>query len=259
LWALVDEDLTEHIALSNEPVARHWIFPMIKEIKRKDDLIRLFVTMWAIWHAKRKAVHEDHYQSPMATMAFVNRFIADLGKSKELGGGGGGGTKKKVQVKKWMAPPAGHMKINVDAAVAKSVPKEAVGVICRSPEGLFVGALAVVFDGITHPGSLEALACREAMDTAEDLQLGRVRIASDCTEVINGLQGVCLGVFGTILREVRDRAAQRGDTYFVHEGRESNGEAHRLARFASTLPVGRYVWFVQPPDGVNIPVSLADI
>jgi hypothetical protein len=73
---------------------------MFEEIKKKDDLIRLFVTMWAIWHAKRKAVHEDHYQSPMATMAFVNRFIADLGESKDLGGGGGGGTKKKVQAKK---------------------------------------------------------------------------------------------------------------------------------------------------------------
>jgi hypothetical protein len=169
VWALVDEDLTEHIALTNEPVARYWIFSMIEEIMRKDDLIRLFVTMWAIWHAKRKAIHENHYQSPMATMAFVNRFIEDLGESKELRGGGGGGMKKKVQVKRWIAPPAGHTKVNVDAAVAKSVPKGAVGVVCHSPEGLSVGASAVVFDGIAHPGSLEAMACREALDTAEDL------------------------------------------------------------------------------------------
>jgi hypothetical protein len=48
-------------------------FSMIDEIGKKEDLIRLFVAMWAIWHAKQKAIHEDHYQSPMATMAFVKQ------------------------------------------------------------------------------------------------------------------------------------------------------------------------------------------
>jgi hypothetical protein len=80
---------------------------MINEIRKKEDLIRLFVTMWAIWHAKQKAIHEDHYQSAMATMAFVNRFIEDLGESKEHVGGGGGRVREKVRVKQWIAPLAG--------------------------------------------------------------------------------------------------------------------------------------------------------
>jgi hypothetical protein len=77
VWALTDEDITEHIVLSSEPAARQWIFSMIETMK-KGDLIRMLVTLWAIWHARRKAIHEDVFQSPMATISFVNRFLADL-------------------------------------------------------------------------------------------------------------------------------------------------------------------------------------
>jgi hypothetical protein len=223
------------------------------ETMKKTDLIRMLVTMWAIWHAKRKAVHEEVYQSPSATVTFVSRFLEDLGEVKNTCGSVQPKEPKQVQ-KKWIAPPAGITKINVDAAVAKSVAKGAVGVVCRSADGVFLGASAVVFDGITHPGSLEALACREDLNTADDLLLGPILVASDCLEVVNGLKGECWGRFGCILMETRDRAQQRTGTTFVHERRESNGEAHRLARFASTTPAGRYVWFVQPPADLNIPV-----
>jgi hypothetical protein len=46
---------------------------VIETIKKKEDLSKLFVTIWEIWHAKRKAIHEEIYQSPSTTMAFVNR------------------------------------------------------------------------------------------------------------------------------------------------------------------------------------------
>jgi hypothetical protein len=38
----------------------------------------VFVTPWAIWHARRKALHEQIYQSPFSTHFFVKIFIADL-------------------------------------------------------------------------------------------------------------------------------------------------------------------------------------
>jgi hypothetical protein len=117
VWALTDEDITEHIALSTEPAARQWIFSMIETMK-KGDLIRMLVTLWAIWHARRKAIHEDVFQSPMATISFVNRFLADLE-----------GCGRPV---KWTAPPEGVTKINVDAAVAKIACKGTIGVVCRS-------------------------------------------------------------------------------------------------------------------------------
>jgi hypothetical protein len=117
------------------------------------------------------------------------------------------------------------------------------GVVYHSSDGTFLGASATVYDGISHPGILEALTCREALDAAANLLLGLILVASDCLEVVKGLHEENSGVLGIILREIKDRPKISGDTTFSHERREANVEAHRLARFASSLPVGRHVWF----------------
>ena len=77
VWALSEADIVEHISLSIEPAARNWLFSMFESMKQ-EELTRMLVTVWAIWHAKRKAIHEEVFQSPMETIGFVNNFLADL-------------------------------------------------------------------------------------------------------------------------------------------------------------------------------------
>jgi hypothetical protein len=255
VWALTEADIVEHISLSSEPSAKTWLFSMIETMKA-DDLTRMLVTLWAIWHAKRKAIHEEIFQSPMATIGFVNRFLVDIEAGAEVKNSKKGSNTTSGRKSSWIAPPVGRAKINVDAAVARSVDRGAVAAVCRSRDGTFMGAAATVYDGISHPGTLEALACREALDVAADLLLGPILVASDCLEVVKGLHEENAGVFGIILREVKDRSKRRGNTTFIHERREANVEAHRLARFASSLPVGRHVWLTEPPVGLNMPVTL---
>ena len=120
------------------------------------------------------------------------------------------------------------------------------------------GASAMVFEGLTHPGCLEAIACREALALAADLHVGSVMVASDCLEVITGLQQQNLGLFSSVLREIKTDASRRGGVFFRHEGRGSNGEAHSLARLATSLPPGRHVWFSNPPEGLNFPVTISN-
>jgi ribonuclease HI len=224
------------------------------ETMKPDDLTRMLVTLWAIWHARRKAMHEEIYQSPMATVQFVDRFLLDLEASQPRM------VKPKIpkvvrEKGRWIPPPVGRVKLNADAAVAKSVAKGAVGVVCRSLEGEYLGASAVVFAGVTHPGSLEAMACREALVLADDLQVGPCLIASDCLEVVQAMKSPNQGVYASVLKEIK-ALASRQDASFSHERRACNHEAHRLARFASTLAVGRHVWFLAPPDGLNLAVNL---
>ena len=54
-----------------------------------------------------------------------------------------------------------------------------------------------------------------------------MKVASDFLEVVNGLHNANLGVFVTVLLEIKDRARQRSSS-FVHERRETNGEAYRM-------------------------------
>jgi ribonuclease HI len=57
----------------------------------------------------------------------------------------------------------------------------------RDDNGQYLGASAVVFSAITDPATLESLACREALALAEDLDLRRIHVASDCKTVVSDI------------------------------------------------------------------------
>ena len=90
----------------------------------KADLIRVAVTLWAIWFVRRKAIHEHSFQSPLSTHCFIDRYIADLNLIKPEQGGGRG---TQQQVPRWIPPPADTSKINVDAAISKNKSRVACG------------------------------------------------------------------------------------------------------------------------------------
>jgi hypothetical protein len=50
--------------------------------------------------------------------------------------------------------------------------------VCRSRDGVYQGALVVVFYDITDPGCLEALTCREVLALAVDLDVDEVMVAT---------------------------------------------------------------------------------
>ncbi|KAK1614277.1 hypothetical protein QYE76_019794 [Lolium multiflorum] len=78
---------------------------------------------------------------------------------------------------RWIAPPEGFAKFNVDAVVPKNTGGGALGVVCRSAGGVFLGASALVVAGISDPAILEALACREALVLAEDFNIQKMVVA----------------------------------------------------------------------------------
>jgi len=92
----------------------------------QDDLVRVCVTLWAIWYARRKAIHEQNFQSPLSTHYFVDRFIAELGLVKPV-------QKARQQrqdpIPKWIPPPSGLAKINVDAATSKNSSSASVAAV----------------------------------------------------------------------------------------------------------------------------------
>jgi ribonuclease HI len=94
---------------------------------------------------------------------------------------------RRPQPSRWLPPPEGKCKINADGAVAKTQNRDAVGTVYRSEDGVYQGASVVVYDDITRPGCLEALACREFLELAIDLGVGETVVATDCTEVVQGI------------------------------------------------------------------------
>lgn len=115
--ALVDGDLAEHLCETTEPDVKQWIFSMIDTLSHA-AFARLAVTLRAIWWTRRKAIHEEVYQSPSATHQFICRFIAGLEVLPvSLNRAPAARTTAMAKPK---APPPGFAKIHVDAALARS-------------------------------------------------------------------------------------------------------------------------------------------
>lgn len=75
VWVLVDHDLLEHMIATPEPDARSWLFSLM-DVLSHDEFTRMTVTLWAIWYARRKLIHEGINQSPYETHTFVTNFIS---------------------------------------------------------------------------------------------------------------------------------------------------------------------------------------
>ena len=88
----------------------------------------------------------------------------------------------------WQTPAIGSAKIYVDGGVNRGENKGAVSAVCRDSSGTFLGASSVVFEGLTQPAILEAIACNEALSLALDLNLSKLKIATYCLQVVRNIQ-----------------------------------------------------------------------
>jgi ribonuclease HI len=140
------------------------------------------------------------------------------------------------------------MKINVDAAVGKNTGLGSIAAVAHDEDRVFREASAVVLTGKSEAETLEALACREALSLAQDINARRIRVASDCLNVIKSLDQGSMGVYAHIVREITETA----EADFVDERRSSNKDAHNLAH-SVLFDHGRHVWLLAPPNGVCIP------
>ena len=89
VWALERAEVTDFLYSIQETNAHAWWVEAAEKLM-KADLIRVAVTLWAIWFVRRKAIHEHSFQSPLSTHYFIDRYIADLNLIKPEQGGGRG-------------------------------------------------------------------------------------------------------------------------------------------------------------------------
>ena len=189
-------------------------------------------------------------------MSFINRYLQDLETTAaSLPKAYGGALQRRVR-RGWLPPAETEVKINVDGGLSRSGNKGAAAAICRDCNETFLGASAVVFDGLSDPASLEAWACNEALALAQDLHVQRLLIASDCAEVITNMSRDIAAVYAPIMQEIDIRRRNFEHVVFRHEPRECISEAHSLAKAGSALDVGRHVWLGTVPDIICIPNCL---
>ncbi|KAJ1437012.1 Ribonuclease H-like superfamily [Sesbania bispinosa] len=146
----------------------------------------------------------------------------------------------------WRSPKGDTLKINIDASWSPTNKYVAIGVVVRDSGGLLVSGLA---KKIAAPSPLvaEALALREAIQMAHNLQWSKCLFESDNIQVIN----VCRGdtPVGEIEANVTDVAYLQSSFArcgFIWVKREENESVNFVAQscLRGSLPPN---WVIQPP------------
>lgn len=245
VWSLVDEDLVDHMIACRTPDARLWLMQM-KDTMSEEEFIKVLVTMWSIWWARRRAIHENEYQSPLTTYCFITRYLEDLtlvpGRNMQC-------RPAPVQrSRQWKPPPQNFFKFEVDAAVSKNGNRGTLATICRDHRGMYCGSSAVVIEGMIQPEVLEAMAVREAFALADDLYVKKLHITTDCIATTTHLRAEYRGPSAVVINDIKEKLKEYDEVQLEHEGRESNIDAHILAKASVSLILGRHVWLLNPPD-----------
>ena len=88
------------------------------------------------------------------------------------------------------------------------------------------------------------------------IYLSHVIVASDCKGVVQDIKLGIGGMYAIIVKEIRETMELFQQCSFIFEGRETNQEAHSLAKHAFGLDSGRHVWLINPSDLNCIPMNI---
>ena len=76
-WVLSEEEIVDRMRENGQTSAKHWLFDLYDTLNH-DKFTKMAVTLWAIWFARRKAIHENIFQSPQQTSSFVITYLQEL-------------------------------------------------------------------------------------------------------------------------------------------------------------------------------------
>ncbi|KAE8806765.1 hypothetical protein D1007_16849 [Hordeum vulgare] len=89
-------------------------------------------------------------------------------------------------------------------AVCNSPPIGVVNAVCRDEQGMYLGASALVFHGLTDPNILETLACRETLALERDMLFQNIIVASECLQAVNDINSGTNAISAPIIREIKE-------------------------------------------------------
>ncbi|PRQ51726.1 putative ribonuclease H-like domain-containing protein [Rosa chinensis] len=134
----------------------------------------------------------------------------------------------------WYPPPAGWFKANLDGAFDSSTNMGGIGVVVRDSEGLIVGGTCCRVSSVSAPIVVEALAGRVACAWAVEFKHAPIIFESDCLQLVNSLkvEEEDHSIIGRVIDDIVVHLATIPSSFFQHVYRESNLDAHKLAKLA---------------------------
>jgi hypothetical protein len=77
VWALKEDHIILPLYGDETDDPKLWLFSLSTTLSSA-KFIEVLVTLWAIWWVRRKLIHEDMFQSPLSTHAFITKYLDEL-------------------------------------------------------------------------------------------------------------------------------------------------------------------------------------
>jgi hypothetical protein len=179
VWALEKEDITDFIGAMQEEDARAWLAKVLSSLPQ-EDMVRVVVTIWAIWHARRKALHENLFQGPLSMHAFIDKFVSELGETTTV-------RTKERQLEPSQEVDPSSRRYGQDQRGCRCVDELRTGLSGSHCPGLGRKFHHRVFRSLVWDhgnGNSGSYDVPEGPALATDALLSKVRAASDCSNVV---------------------------------------------------------------------------
>ncbi|XP_021722372.1 uncharacterized protein LOC110689847 [Chenopodium quinoa] len=206
--------------------------------KVSKEQLRVFTSLcWAAWHCRNKHIFEGPGGIRAVEMArgFV-LFSSDYGLYNSKLNGGGPRTYASASL--WSLPPAGVVKLNVDAHIREGIGVQ-FGVLIRDNHGGLLAAAVKHCEARWSPDMAEAGAMRYGVELARRLGFEKVVLESDALTTVRAIQTRQVGA-APIFLLFDDVLKMSNDFSFFscnHVKRTGNTVAHFVARWdTSTSP-----------------------
>ncbi|KAL4325602.1 hypothetical protein GQ457_11G004690 [Hibiscus cannabinus] len=207
-------------------------------------LVLLVITLWSLWYARNKKVHEANLQTPEQICAFIVSYCREL----EL-------IASKLQLisstqnSLWQAPDPPLVKANFDASFSSVDRASWSGVVVRNSIGEIMGACRRFSPYVASAFMAEAYAALHAIDLLVDLGFDSAVIEGDSLTIIKKLQASSsdLSELSAIIFEVQAKAKTLRNCSFNFTSRASNQVAHIIAKDFS-LNSGDRFWVEEIPS-----------
>ncbi|KAK8351233.1 hypothetical protein V6Z12_A05G019700 [Gossypium hirsutum] len=222
VWSNLEVKWLSSMANSNFNEWLNWLLE--NSDRNKKGLI--VVTIWALWLSRNKLVHERMTQSLEEIVTFIRGFGLEYRSCAE--------NLKHPQPRsmvRWMAPPQGWVKINVDAGVSVAKKRAVSGFIIRNDEGFIMGSGFQEHYLVQSVVMAKALAVLHRLQFALNLGFPKVILESDSRLVVNNIQQTCEDYWETrpFTWDVKNLARKFRFCRFQFIAREGNGAAHAMA------------------------------
>lgn len=220
-----------------------WICEVLSTFSSQQ--IDLFLScLWVVWTERNNVVWKNHIFCPVVMASWAVKLLEEFQKLHPNCSKG-----KKRTPSRWVCPPRGRLKVNVDGAFNAQLQQGGIGVVVRDGNGICVAAFARFIPHASSALHVEAEALRAGILIAIQEDWMSIELESDCASLISALYSSCIDCseIGRIVEDCRDYMSSISSANLCHIYREANGVAHRLAHLASVSYVDD-LWLNETPS-----------